>query len=84
MSKAESDAAMQQEGKSSAAVIGQKETDAGADLPVEKKFSTERLLKSKQLAAYQPDFARAVLTEPAYSVSGAKRVLDAALKGGKK
>ena len=28
-------------------------------------YPTEKLLKSKQLAGYQPDFARAILVEPA-------------------
>lgn len=47
----------------------------------ERMFPTETLLKSKELADYQPDFARVILTEPAYSLSGAKVVLDKALKG---
>ena len=32
----------------------------------EKKYSTEKLLKSRRFAAYQPDFARVILTEPEY------------------
>ena len=48
----------------------------------EKKYSTEKLLKSRHLAAYQPDFARAILVEPAYSIPGAKKLLDKYLKGG--
>lgn len=35
---------------------------------VEKKYPTERLLRSKHLAGYQPDFARVILTEPALSL----------------
>ncbi len=50
---------------------------------VEKKYPTERLLRSKHLAGYQPDFARVILTEPAYSISEAKMVLDNRLRGGK-
>ena len=46
-------------------------------------YPTERLLKSKCLSEYQPDFARAILTEPEYTISGAKAALDAVLKGGK-
>ena len=38
----------------------------------EKKYKTEKLLKSSHLANYQPDFARAVLTEPEYTVKGAR------------
>lgn len=45
----------------------------------ERVYSTERLLKSKHLAGYQRDFAKAILTETVYSVSGAKAALDAAL-----
>lgn len=49
----------------------------------EKIYPTEALLKSKALAGYQPDFARALLTKPAYTVREAKDVLDKYLKGGK-
>lgn len=49
----------------------------------EKKYSTEKLLKSRHLAAYQPDFARVILTEPEYTISGAIDALERALKGGK-
>ena len=34
----------------------------------EKSYPTESLLSSKALAGYQPDFARAILTKPAYTV----------------
>lgn len=74
---------MRQEEKDSAVATGTKGTDSGAGLSGEKQFPTEKLLKSKQLAGYQPDFARVILTEPAYSVSGAKEALDKALKGGR-
>lgn len=49
----------------------------------EKIYPTEALLKSKALAGYQPDFARTLLTKPAYTVREAKDVLDKYLKGGK-
>lgn len=48
----------------------------------EKSYPTDRLLKSEHLAGYQRDFARVVLKEPAYTLSGAKEALDRALKGG--
>ena len=48
----------------------------------EKKYSTEKLLKSRRLAAYQPDFARVILTEPEYSVEEARAALDAVLGRG--
>lgn len=50
---------------------------------IEKTYPTEALLNSKALAGYQPDFARALLTKPAYTVREAKDVLDKYLKGGK-
>ena len=46
-------------------------------------YPTEKLLKSKQLAGYQPDFARVILTEPEYTISGAIDALERALKGGR-
>lgn len=49
----------------------------------EKKYPTEKLLKSKALAGYQQDFARVILTEPEYTIEGAKAALDKILKGGK-
>lgn len=52
-------------------------------IKTEKTYPTEALLKSKSLAGYQPDFARAVLTRSAYTVREAKDVLDKYLKGGK-
>ena len=48
----------------------------------EKKYSTEKLLKSR-LAAYQPDFARVILKEPEYTISEAVDALETALKGGR-
>ena len=47
------------------------------------KYSTSKLLKSKHLAGYQRDFARVILTEPEYTISGAIDALERALKGGK-
>ena len=53
--------------------------------PEEKMYKTSELLKSKHIKGkYQADFARVILTEPAYSISGAITALDKALKGGKK
>lgn len=49
----------------------------------EKSYPAEALLNSKALAGYQQDFARAVLTKPAYTVREAKDTLDKYLKGGK-
>ena len=46
----------------------------------EKKYSTEKLLKSRHLAAYQPDFARVILTEPEYTIEEARKLLDERLK----
>lgn len=42
----------------------------------EKSYPTESLLSSKALAGYQPDFARAILTKPAYTVREAAATLD--------
>lgn len=47
----------------------------------EKMYPTGKLLMSRQLSGYQQDFARAVLKEPAYTISGAKEALDKAWKG---
>ena len=49
----------------------------------EKKYSTEKLLKSRRLAAYKPDFARVILKEPEYTISEAVDALETALKGGR-
>ena len=43
------------------------------------KIPTAKLLKSKALAGYQKDFAKAILTEPEYSLDDAIRTLDKAL-----
>lgn len=42
----------------------------------EKTYPTGTLLESRALAGYQKDFARAVLTRPAYTLQEAKAVLD--------
>ncbi|MCI9444340.1 MAG: hypothetical protein HFF69_06400 [Oscillospiraceae bacterium] len=42
----------------------------------EKTYPTEALLKSKALADYQQDFARVLLTKPAYTVREAAATLD--------
>lgn len=49
----------------------------------EKKYSTDKLLKSCSLAAYQPDFAKVILKDPEYTISGAIEALEKALKGGR-
>ncbi len=47
----------------------------------EKKYPTEKLLKSRHLQEYQKDFAKVILAEPEYTISEAKGVLDRVLKG---
>lgn len=48
----------------------------------EKTYPTEALLRSKAFAGYQRDFARALLTKPAYTVKEAKQILDKFFKRG--
>lgn len=48
----------------------------------EKKYPTEKLLKSRHLQGYQRDFAKVILVEPSYTVAEAREALDAVLKGG--
>ncbi len=43
------------------------------------RYSTEKLLKSKALRGYQPDFAKVILTKPEYSIEEARAALDAEL-----
>lgn len=45
-------------------------------------YPTEKLLKSRYLAGYQPDFARAILTEKEYSPKEAVKAIEERLKGG--
>lgn len=45
-----------------------------------KRYPTEKLLKSKALSGYQPDFARVILKEPEYNIEEAKSALDAVLR----
>lgn len=40
------------------------------------KYKTKALLKSKGFATYQPDFARALLPDPEYTVEEAKKILN--------
>ena len=50
----------------------------------EKRYKTSELLKSKFIRErYQRDFAKVILTKPAYSLSEAVEALDKTLKGGK-
>lgn len=48
------------------------------------RHPTELLLKSKALSSFQQDFARAVLTEPEYTVEEALTALNHFFKGGGK
>lgn len=45
----------------------------------EKKYPTNKLLKSRHLAGYQQDFAKVILTKPEYSISEAVETLDKVL-----
>ncbi|WP_181995699.1 hypothetical protein [Clostridium sp. AM58-1XD] len=47
----------------------------------DQKFSTGKLLKSRYLAKYQPDFAKIILSKPAYTISEAIETLERTLKG---
>lgn len=49
----------------------------------EKTYPTAALLESKALSGYQRDFAKALLTKPAYTIREAKAILDKYSKGGK-
>lgn len=51
-------------------------TDSGV------KYTRERLLRSKALAGYQPDFAAVILTKKEYTIEEAKAALDTALRKG--
>ena len=55
-----------------------KQTEPVKTLQAEKEYPTEKLLKSSHLAGY---FAKVILTEPKYTISEAKAVLDKVLKG---
>jgi hypothetical protein len=46
----------------------------------ENKHPVAAVLKSKALSGYQPDFARAILTKPEYTIEEAISTLDKALK----
>jgi hypothetical protein len=46
------------------------------------KIATEKLLKSKALAGYQKDFAKAILKKPEYTLEEAIATLDKTLKKG--
>ena len=52
-------------------------TSAGAP-----SFTRERLLRSRALSGYQPDFAAVILTKESYTIEEAKAALDTALKKG--
>ncbi|MGC6175378.1 hypothetical protein [Lacrimispora sp. 38-1] len=40
------------------------------------KYKTESLLKSKEFASYQQDFARVLLPEQEYTAEDAREILD--------
>ena len=44
------------------------------------RYVTEWLIRSKALAGYQQDFARAILVKPFYTIKEARAALDAVLK----
>lgn len=48
------------------------------------RYPTEQLLTSRALSGFQPDFARAVLTGPEYTVEEALDALNKFFKGGGK
>lgn len=48
------------------------------------RYETGRLLKSKALSGYQPDFCRAVLTEPFYTIEEAVALVKKAIGKGAK
>ena len=45
-------------------------------MKTETKYPTEALLHSRAFSGYQRDFARAILTEPEYTIKQAKAALD--------
>lgn len=42
-------------------------------------FSREMLIKSKALSEYQQDFVSVILTEPYYTINGARAAIEAVL-----
>ena len=42
-------------------------------------IKTSLLLRNKEFSGYQPDFARAILTKPAYTKTEARKTLDRAM-----
>jgi len=59
------------------------ENSLGENRP-DSRHPTEALLKSKALSGFQPDFVRAVLTGPEYTVEDALDALNKFFKGGGK
>lgn len=55
-------------------------TEKSGQSPI--RYPTAQLLASKALSGYQRDFARALLTEPEYTLQEAKAILDKFFKGG--
>ena len=52
--------------------------------PAARTYRTERLLKSRALSGYQPDFVKAILTKTEYTIEEVMAALNAALKKGAK
>lgn len=59
-----------------------KKPAAGTQQKEERRYPTGKLLASRHLAGYQQDFARVILKDPEYTISGALEALDGKLKGG--
>ena len=57
-------------------------TSGRKKLPEKKEPAKKRPEKKYQTAGYQRDFAKVILTGPAYSIPEAKALLDRVLKGG--
>lgn len=60
--------------------VSSKKRKADETAAADRKYPTEKLLKSKALSGYQQDFARVILTEPEYTIKEAKAALDQVLK----
>lgn len=66
---------------------GTAKTQAPGDVGAERtarRHPTQLLLKGKALSGFQPDFARAVLAKPEYTVEEALAALNHFFKGGGK
>ena len=50
----------------------------------EKKYATECILQSREFSGFQREFARALLTESAYTLREARAILNRFFKGGER